>query len=225
MDLILFVIGVLSLIASLVLLVASIFKKKTKKYSFIGIVVSLLLMVTGLSMPSPGDNSAYNDIERDKDKGANIPITEVDKDKPSYTPTHNKPKNDNDDPVENEIVEKEVPDRKKEIEKVVKSRIDEGDYTSTKLDKITINNNLGDEEEETYITLVYMEFDIKNRRNTANEMMRMYSDDLAATLAKKGIDDVAEIAVFWEDEYNERDLKYAYEYKDGGFFIMDIAGE
>ena len=55
--------------------------------------------------------------------------------------------------------------------------------------------------------------------------MKMYSDDLVATLAKKGITDISEAAIFWEDEYNNRNVKYAYEYKDGEFYIEDIAGE
>ena len=53
-------------------------------------------------------------------------------------------------------------------------------------------------------------------------MMRMYSDDLVATLANQGIDDISQVAIFWKDEYNDRDLKYAYEYRDGGFYITDI---
>ena len=34
----------------------------------------------------------------------------------------------------------------------------------------------------TIIALVHLTFGVKNREETANEMMRMYSDDLVATL-------------------------------------------
>lgn len=111
-----------------------------------------------------------------------------------------------------------------EIEKAIRGRIDDGDYKNAKLDRITINENLGTDTND-YIVLVYFNFEVRNRIETGNEVMRTYSDDLAATLANKGITDVAEIAVFWEDEYNNRNVKHAYEYKNGAFYISDIAGE
>lgn len=120
--------------------------------------------------------------------------------------------------------EKELNEAEK-IEKVIRDRIDEGEYRSTKLDRITVNENLGTEEGGDYIALVYLKFDIKNTKNTGNKMMRMYSDDLVAAMASKGITNVCEAAVFWEDEYNDRNLKYTYEYRNGGFYITDIAGE
>jgi hypothetical protein len=44
-------------------------------------------------------------------------------------------------------------------------------------------------------------------------------------LANQGFEDITEAAIFWQDDYNNRSVKYAYEYRDGGFFISDIAGE
>lgn len=115
--------------------------------------------------------------------------------------------------------------RELEIKAIVKSRIDDGDYLNAKLDRIRVNKDYGSEEQDKYIVLVDLIFDIKNTRQTGNEMMRMYSDDLVATLANQGIDDVSEAAVFWEDDYNNRTVKYAYEFMDGAFYIADIAGE
>ncbi len=66
---------------------------------------------------------------------------------------------------------------------------------------------------------------IKQSIITANQMMKMYSDDLVTTLAKKGIKDISEAAVFWKDSYNNRNLKYAYEYRNGGFYVTDVMGE
>ncbi|MCT4507900.1 MAG: hypothetical protein N4A48_03940 [Tepidibacter sp.] len=115
--------------------------------------------------------------------------------------------------------------RKSEIETAVRNEFSNGDYLNVKLSKITINENLGTEASDDYIALIYLKFDVKNTRKTGNNVMRMYSDDLVAKLANQGIADISESAIFWEDEYNERDVKYAYEYKNGGFYIMDIAGE
>lgn len=116
-------------------------------------------------------------------------------------------------------------DRKLGIETSIRDKFNSGDYTNAKLNSITINENLGTDTSDDYIALVYLKFDIKNSRETGNEVMKMYSNDLVAKLANEGITDISEVAVFWEDEYNNRSVKYAYEYKNDGFYIMDIAGE
>ena len=51
--------------------------------------------------------------------------------------------------------------RKSEIEKEIRNRINEGDYSGAKLDRITINENLGTEEPDDYIALVYFTFERK----------------------------------------------------------------
>lgn len=119
----------------------------------------------------------------------------------------------------NLIVQK--PNRKEEIEKIIKKRFDDGDYKNVKLDRITINENLGTDNPDDYVALVYFKFDIRNKKETGNNLMGMYSDDLVATLAKQGITDISEAAIFWEDDYNNRKLKYAYEYRNEGFYITD----
>jgi len=116
--------------------------------------------------------------------------------------------------------------RKGEIELAVLNRINDGDYTFAELDEITINNNYGsDDPDNNFILLVYFIYSTKNTKSTGNDLMRMYSDDLVATLAKQGFDDINEAAIFWEDDYNDRSVKYAYEYRNKGFYITDIAGE
>lgn len=120
---------------------------------------------------------------------------------------------------------KKPENRKRAIESAIKGRVNEGDYRGVSVDKITINEDMGKNEKGYYIVLVNLNFEVPNREKTANEMMRMYSDDLVASLAKKGIADVSEAAVFWKDKYNNRNLKYAYEYRNGGFYITDIMGE
>lgn len=220
MDLLLFVVGILGFGISLVLLIISFVKKRPKKIMLIGLVASVIMVFAGLLMGPTDDlgdavDEPSQEIEEEDGSGIKEAETDLDEIK------EEEPKEKTEEEVETE----RITGRKIELKRNIESRINEGDYTSAKLDKIAINNNLGDEEGETYIALVYLKFDIKNRRKTANEMMRMYSDDLAATLANKGIKDIAEIAIFWEDEYNDRNVKYAYEYEDGQFFVTDIAGE
>lgn len=122
----------------------------------------------------------------------------------------------------NEPIEQKK-DHKSEIETSIRGIFNNGDYTNANLNRITVNENLGTDVSNDYIALVYLKFDIKNSRKTGNQVMKMYSDDLVAKLAS--CSEISEISVFWEDEYNNRTVKYAYEHKNDGFYIMDIAGE
>ncbi|KKG07223.1 hypothetical protein [Methanosarcina mazei] len=123
-----------------------------------------------------------------------------------------------------EYTPEEFKARQNEIARAVQTTIDDRNYRSAKQTGLTINYNLG-LEDGSFVVLVYFDFTAKNTRNTANEMMKMYSDDLVASLANQGITDISEAAIFWKDDYNNRNVKYAYEYKNNGFFVSDIAGE
>lgn len=56
MDLLLFAIGLLGIIVSIILLVINLIKKKPKKKALISLVVCLVLIVVGLAMPSSSSN-------------------------------------------------------------------------------------------------------------------------------------------------------------------------
>ncbi|WP_286231321.1 hypothetical protein [Neobacillus mesonae] len=89
--------------------------------------------------------------------------------------------------------------RDKEIANSVK-KIVKKNYIGTTVTKIEVNENMGTEKENDYIVLPYLKWDVKNSANTTKEMLKMYSDDLAAQLAKES--DVEEITVFWEVPYH-----------------------
>ena len=55
----------------------------------------------------------------------------------------------------------------------------------------------------------------------SKEMLRMYSDDLAATLAEKN-DTVKEIAIFWTVPYLNDRAQCSYERVTNGFAMMDL---
>ncbi len=107
-----------------------------------------------------------------------------------------------------------------QIEWAIRARIEEGTYRNVNLDRVEVNANLGTEDDGDYIALVYLVFNTKNTISTGNDVMRMYSDDLVATLAEQ-FSNVAQAAIFWQDDYNSRNLKYAYEYQDGNFYLTD----
>ena len=109
---------------------------------------------------------------------------------------------------------------KGEITNAIENRVS-SQYTSTDIDRITINEDAGTSSSGDYIALVYLTWNVKNTGKTSKEMLRMYSDDLAATVAKE-CPSVTEIAVFWTVPYlNDAGAKCAYERSGDSMFLSD----
>ena len=106
---------------------------------------------------------------------------------------------------------------KEQIEKILSERIE--DY-NTVIDGITINDDLGTEKENDYIALVHLTWNTRNSGKLSKEVLKMYSDDLAATLAKEN-NSVQEIAIFWTVPYLNDTAKCSYERVPNGFRVMD----
>lgn len=94
--------------------------------------------------------------------------------------------------------EKVVLNRDEEIEETA-NKIIEQNYNQTTVNKITVNENLG-LNDGSYIVLPYLKWDAMNNSKRTKRLIEMYSDDLAANLAKEG--DISEITVFWEVPYH-----------------------
>lgn len=97
------------------------------------------------------------------------------------------------------------------IESSIRSHINKN-YKDTDIDSITINNDS--------IALVHLTWNVKNTAGTTKDMLKMYSDDLAATMAAEH-KELTEIAVFWKVPYLSSDCKWHYECKDGKAFMDD----
>lgn len=123
--------------------------------------------------------------------------------------------------AEEPTTEPVVLSEKEQIEKVLNDRIIEK-YTYTDIDSITINDNLGTDEEGDYVALVYLTWNVKNSGKTSKEMLKMYSADLAATLAEQN-ETVKELAIFWTVPYLNDNAKCSYERLPNGFTEMDMA--
>lgn len=124
---------------------------------------------------------------------------------------------------ENEVEESEKSDeiiRDMEIRDIITERAEEN-YDGFEVENIRINENLGDEESDTYIVLVDLLWTRSNREDTANEMIEVVSQDLAANLHNVGADDIAEISVFTHDEYNDNQHKHSFEWTAQGFSVTD----
>lgn len=97
-------------------------------------------------------------------------------------------------------------------------------YDKTDVAKITLNKNLGTEDDDKdYVALVYLIWNVKNGPDMTKQMLAMYSEDLAARTGMN-IPNVSEICVFWTiPYYDESDtlIKYSYERKGTGMYKTD----
>ena len=109
---------------------------------------------------------------------------------------------------------------KEQIEKILSERIEE-EYYNTVIDGITINDDLGTEKEDDYIALVYLTWNTRNSGKLSKTVLKMYSDDLAATLAEEN-DSVQEIAIFWTVPYLKGSAKCSYERKNSEMYVADM---
>ena len=96
---------------------------------------------------------------------------------------------------------------KEQIEKILRGRIEE-EYMKAM------------EDEKFYIALVHLTWNTRNSGKLSKEVLKMYSDDLAAALAKEN-NSVREIAIFWTVPYLNDKAKCSYERVSNGFRVMD----
>ena len=115
--------------------------------------------------------------------------------------------------------EQENPKKEETIQEKIENEIHslKDRYSTLQIDRITINENLGTEDiKDDYIVLVYMRLAPQTEK-TGNEISEMFANDVAGNFIEKGFKNIAEIAVFYEDKHNNRNLKYSYEYTGTGF--------
>lgn len=102
------------------------------------------------------------------------------------------------------------------------NRIVSEDFNKTDINKVDVNLNAG-RDDGSYIVLPHLVWNVKNREGMTRDMLKQYSDHLAATLAD--IDEVSEITVFWEVPYHKENTniaKYEYNRLAEGMAIGDI---
>jgi len=161
--------------------------------------------------------SACGDEEVTKDDGPDAEGTkqeEVQKKKEDKEP---KEKDDSDDKKEEK---KPTETKGSKIEKVVKGVVD-SDLNRTTINELTINEDAS-VDEERYIVLVNLKWDVKNTANMTKDMLDMYSDHLAAKLADDK--NVHELVIFWEVPYHKEGdtiLKKAYQNENDGMYLSD----
>ncbi len=126
--------------------------------------------------------------------------------------------------TEPETISLDDPDRERVIRAVISNSISDANIGGGSYGYMEINKDMGSEL-DNYIALVRMNFDFKNEANRANEVMRVMTKDIVSNVSRYYITDMSQLVIFWKDDYNNRTVKYAYEYKGGIFTLVDVAGE
>lgn len=109
-----------------------------------------------------------------------------------------------------------------DIEAVIRNRVS-SEYRKTDIESITINADLGTEEPDDHVALVYLTWNVMNTGSMSKEMLSMYSEDLAATLGNE-CPSVQEVAIFWTVPYlNDATAKCSYERSSSGMVEMDMS--
>lgn len=111
-----------------------------------------------------------------------------------------------------------------EVKISLENLIRHGDYTSTRVSRISINENLGTAEGGDYVALVYLEWGVKNDADLTEIILEMYSSDLAARIGTD-IFSISELAVFWVVPYYSADLtalKCSYSRSGDKMYITDV---
>lgn len=102
-------------------------------------------------------------------------------------------------------------------------KIVEDNYSSTDMTELTLNENLGTEDEDDYVALVYLTWDVTNSANMTKQMLALYSEDLAARVGND-LETITDLAIFWTVPYYSETTtaaKYSYERTDEGMYQTD----
>lgn len=119
---------------------------------------------------------------------------------------------------------KYAPNPKDKISSKVKSVIkDSASQTKVSITSISVNENLGTDEENDFVVLAYLSFDVKNNAKMTKEMLVLLNNQIGANMAE--IDNISELTIFWEVPYlnssNDNIAKANLLRNDKGFYFED----
>ena len=94
-------------------------------------------------------------------------------------------------------------------------------YTYCDITELTINEDLGTDETNDYIALVYITWNQKNSGKMSREVLEMYSNDLAYRIAQDK-KEIQEVCIFWTVPYlDNAQAKWSFERKNDGMYLTD----
>jgi hypothetical protein len=106
------------------------------------------------------------------------------------------------------------------VKNKVQQYIDDN-YTYTSIDSVTVTEDLGTDDAGDYIASVSLTWDQKNSGKTSQEMLKLYSSDMAARMYDD-LPEIQELVVYWTVPYlNNGSAKISFERTDNGMKYTD----
>ncbi|MGG1480481.1 hypothetical protein ABE402_06030 [Bacillus smithii] len=101
-----------------------------------------------------------------------------------------------------------ISNRKDEIQSTIENIINKDFMFDTSLKKFELNENMGTNNPNDYVALIYLSYDQIHSVKTTKKWIYKYTSHLAATLAKKE-PDITSLSIFWETPRFKKDWNTA----------------
>ena len=205
-------ISMIAFFVCLILLIVNVIKKKPLKPYAVGLGLSVGVFFVGcLLAPTTDDNT---DVKKNTEIESETKSQNTEKAIESEV-TENTEKT-----TESEVTENTEISEYDKVKNQIHSYIN-ANYTNTVLDDLTVNDDAGTDEDGDYVVLVNLTWNQKNKGSTSQEMLDLYSSDIAAR-TYKDLPEVQELCIFWTVPYlNDGKAKISFERTDGGMVYTD----
>ena len=207
-------ISMISFFVCLILLIVNAIKKNPLKPYAVGLGLSVGVFFVGCLLAPTSDDT---DVKKNTEIESETTLIESQE---TEKFTESRETKDTEKTVESEVTENTEISEYDKVKTQIKSYIN-ANYTNTILDDLTVNDDLGTDADGDYVVLVNLTWNQKNTGKTSQEMLDMYSSDMAARIYQD-MPEVQELCIFWTVPYlNDGTAKISFERKDNGMAYMD----
>lgn len=207
-------ISMIAFFVCLILLIVNAIKKNPLKPYAVGLGLSVGVFFVGCLLAPTSDDTDFKKNTEIESETTLIESQETEKF------TESRETKDTEKTVESEVTENTEISEYDKVKTQIKSYIN-ANYTNTILDDLTVNDDLGTDADGDYVVLVNLTWNQKNTGKTSQEMLDMYSSDMAARIYQD-MPEVQELCIFWTVPYlNDGTAKISFERKDNGMAYMD----
>ena len=207
-------ISMIAFFVCLILLIVNAIKKNPLKPYAVGLGLSVGVFFVGCLLAPTSDDT---DVKKNTEIESETTLIES---RETEKFTESRETKDTEKTVESEVTENTEIGEYDKVKTQIKSYIN-ANYTNTILDDLTVNDDLGTDADGDYVVLVNLTWNQKNTGKTSQEMLDMYSSDMAARIYQD-MPEVQELCIFWTVPYlNDGTAKISFERKDNGMAYMD----
>lgn len=212
LSIFLVLVSIIAFFVCLILLIVNVIKKKPLKPFAVGLGISVgIYFISCLLAPTTDNTEDKKNIESETIINTE---TESQDTEESITESQESQVTESQETETTEISEYD------KIKTQIKSYIN-NNYKNTVLDDLTVNDDAGTNTAGDYVVLVNLTWNQKNKGSTSQEMLDMYSSDMAARIYQD-LPEVQELCIFWTVPYlNDGTAKISFERKDNGMAYTD----